>query len=298
MDLTFVIGIVRDLQDRCKLEQLAEIETQTKQEDDSDVTEIDSLAEEIVLQHFSEANPLIDFACVREESTKQPEQIGKIKESNYLLTIDGIDGTGDFIRHFNEGQKNSKWLMGMTAFYKKHTNGMYDPLFAFAYQPTEDRCFVMIDGRSLLVRDPLGKAEVFQLSVEHVQTEPMRGSLDVWLDKKENHWVLAEPDYKHQSGPSGFNMASLAASAAPKEALITSSPVNFTTFHYKLWDFGLWPVLNAAGFTTMLKAEGQLKSVKQLDLNWFGTDADPPAKCDATPIIISKHNDFDPFAIT
>lgn len=83
--------------------------------------------------------------------------------------------------------------------------------------------------------------------MDHVNTDEIRGSIDIYLDKAECPHAIADA-YVHQKGPSGFNMISLLAACHPD--LGQHPPVNFTSFHYQIWDFGLWSLLNAAGFST------------------------------------------------
>ncbi len=297
LDLSLAIRTTRDIYNRCRFDSLTGVYAKKKKSDGSTVTDIDPLVEHIVLEHLFKVIPEADAAVVREEASTESDPIEEIKKQKYLVTVDGIDGTGDFIRHFNRDESNPKWLVGMTAVYKRKKDGTFRPKFAFALQPSEKRLFVFAKKKSLLVADPLGNAKLYPLHVENVSDSPMNGSIDVFLDKPECHWELRPHSVKYQTGPSGFNTASLAAASAPFEAHAGSSKINFTTFHYKLWDFGLWPVLKGAGFNTAQKGVNGLNAVTSLDLNWFGDDDKPPGKCNDTPLVISNVEDFDPLLV-
>lgn len=298
LDVSLAIRIIRDVYNRCGFAALTGVYAE-KKEDSSLVTDIDPLVEHIILEHLAKTSIGKDdlFSCVREEAKDTSATIRTIKTKPYLVTIDGIDGTGDFVRHFNRCEPNSKWLVGLTAIYQRDDNGLYTPVFAFALQPNEDRMFVAADGKALLIKNPLRMPSTFHLNAVNDPDAPDFASIDVFLDKPKAKckWQLSDESMRLQSGPSGFNTASLAASAAPFEAFAGSDKITFTTFHYKLWDLGLWPVLNAAGIQTVLKGTDALQLVSKLDLNWFGPDEKVPGLCDATPIILSKKGvTFDP----
>ncbi|WP_372719366.1 inositol monophosphatase family protein [Novipirellula sp.] len=298
LDVSLAIRIIRDVYNRCGFSSLSGVYAE-KKGDSSPVTDIDPLVEHIILGHLEATSIGDKFACVREEATGDLDTIEKIKEKEYLATIDGIDGTGDFIRHFNRNERNPKWLVGLTAIYKKDGDGLYVPIFAFALQPFENRLFVMChegdQDKAYLIKQPLGLTQIFELNADNIANGPDIGSIDVFLDKPDCQWQLNDQSLKGQTGPSGFNTASLAAAAAPFHAFAGSDKLTFTTFHYKLWDFGLWPVLQAAGIKTLLKEPDGIKLVNKLNLNWFGQDDNTPGKCDKTPIILSKKGHvFDP----
>jgi fructose-1,6-bisphosphatase/inositol monophosphatase family enzyme len=289
MDLAFVIGTIRDVWNRSGIASLNGVFAEHKA-DGSLMTDIDPLIEEIVLDRLSKDINVGDTAVVREEA--EGAAIGVIKNSATLVTIDGIDGTGDFVRHFNHRELNSKWLLAMTAVYERNNLGLYVPKLAFAFQPSEDRLFATVDGEAFQIDQPLGRPVAVRLDARNLSQHPKKGSLDVYLEKAAcPHYVL--PELVSQNGPSGFNLASLAA-ACTKRVLDGTNSINFTTFHYNVWDFALWPVLRNAGVITARKTGAGLQQVNELDLNWFGADGNIPGKCENTPLILSGTPDFDP----
>ena len=52
-----------------------------------------------------------------------------------------------------------------------------------------------------------------------------------------------------------------------------------------VWDFGLWPILNAAGLATA-DYEHVQQRYDALDLNWFGQSDEPPGKI-IRPVLIA-----------
>src|SRR6266567_2955718 len=105
LTLDFVIGILRDVVERTGLTTLKNIAAEHKQ-DQSPVTETDALVETIVAEHLrTELGD--DFLLVGEESSGlNLPTIGEIRRAPLLVTIDGIDGTTEFVRHVNHGDPN------------------------------------------------------------------------------------------------------------------------------------------------------------------------------------------------
>lgn len=290
MNASLAVRIIRDIYNRVGLQDLRGVLAERKA-DGSTVTDIDPLIEHIVLEHLTQSLDLSDTAVVREESDSA-YKISDVKKKRRLLTIDGIDGTGDFIRHYNESNLNSKWLIAMTAMYEMVDNGKHKPMFAFAFQPHENRLFLATSDESLLILHPLERPVVHRLTAKNITAMPRQGSVDVYLKKDECKFTM-DDKVVAQTGPSGFNFASLAASCI-RQKLDGSKSINFTTFHYKLWDFGLWPVLHNAGITTIVRHADKKKKVTELDLNWFAADDDSLTLCASNPLILSVDADFDP----
>ncbi len=277
---------------RCDFGNLRAVASEAK-EDNSPVTQIDGMIEGIVIEHLAPLLP--NCAWVREEEDGRRQTIRELKAAEYLVTIDGIDGTSDFLRHINAREPNSRWLAGLTAVYRRNGAGRFDPVLSFALQVNENRLFVAAGGEALLVWAPLGNARAYKLSADNVSSSLMRGSIDVFLDKPGRLFKLREQGLAAQRGPSGFNFASLASACAPPEAEAGCTEINFTTFHYNVWDLGLWPVLQEAGIKTAIRRpDGQCMPVTALDLDWFGLDHELPGKCAATPLVLSRDAGFDP----
>ena len=130
--------------------------------DGSLVTDIDPLIERIVLEHLLGelgGSPMI----VREEaSAGEAATVARIAEAETLVTIDGIDGTGRFIDHFNSRAPNPQWLVALTAVYRRDAaTGWFVPELAFAYQPATDCLFALVEGQAQVVENPLGGGSSF-----------------------------------------------------------------------------------------------------------------------------------------
>lgn len=267
------IRIVRDVVERTGLATLANIAAEHK-EDQSPVTAVDALVETIVAEHlrrdFGE-----EFLLVGEEtSSSLVPTIGEMRRATMLVMIDGIDGTTEFVQHVNQGQHNPQWTLALTAVYRRESSGSFTPVLSFAYQPHSDCLFAYCDGQAVLVERPLTEARQFSFDINLLVRDKPQGSIDVYLPKPEcPHAMKAE--FTSQFGPSGYNMASLLASCAAGRPPTHNVPVNFTTFHYNLWDFGLWPLLNAIGFATTDYADiGRRYHELRLDL-WGDDDVRP-----------------------
>jgi hypothetical protein len=274
MDISLPIRILRDIVNRTGLRSLEHVAYLTKG-DGSRVTDIDPFIEMIVESHLRQA---IDqaFVVASEESTRMPT-IGQIRDHEVLVTIDGIDGTGDFIRHVNDGAANPKWLIAMTAVYRRtDATGWFEPVLAFAYQLLTDCLFVLCEGTASLVERPLTLARVHAFDLNRLPADKPRGVIDVYLHNPECRHRIPKALWT-QEGPSGYNMASLLACAAVGREPMATLPVNFTSFHYNIWDFALWPVLNAAGFATVDYADFT-HSYRELRLEWWGENDAVPGK--------------------
>ena len=283
MDRSIPIRIIRDVVERTGLSRLANIAAEYK-EDASPVTAVDALVESIVAEHLRREFG-DEFLLVGEEtsSTLVPT-IGEMRRAPLLVMIDGIDGTTEFVQHVNEGRHNPQWTLALTAVYQRESSGRFKPLLSFAYQPHSDCLFAYCDGQAVLIEHPLGEAREFTFDLSLAPRDQPRGTIDVYLPKPEcPHAMKAE--YTSQFGPSGYNMASLLASCAVGRPPTHNLPVNFTTFHYNLWDFGLWPLLNAIGFATAdYENVGQTYSELRLDL--WGEDHVRPTKI-VRPLLIA-----------
>lgn len=183
-----------------------------------------------------------------------------------IVTIDGIDGTDYFIQHCQDQTENDKWLAALTVVYRHNLGtGLFDPVFAFAFQPQTDRLFCYAQETVTCIVQPLSNPTEYRLNVDQVNTDEICDSIDIYLDKAECPHTIAD-SYIHQKDPSGFNMASLLATCHPE--IGQYPPVNFTSFHYSICDFGLWPLLNTARFST-----ADYQQIEQwfsaLDLQWF-----------------------------
>jgi hypothetical protein len=272
MTLDFVINILRDVIERTRLTTLKDVAADYKH-DQSPVTETDALVETIVAEHLR--RELGEFLLVGEESSGMNlPTIGEIRRAPLLVTIDGIDGTTEFVRHVNHGDPNPLWLLAMTAVYRRDSVGRFEPLLSFAYQAHVDCLFALVDGRAVLVDQPLSHAKVHRFDLVQLPTDRPRGSLDVYLPKPECPHAI-KPGLCTQEGPSGYNMASLLASCATGRALIGTQPVNFTTFHYNLWDFALWPILQAVGFSTVDFEDHDQRCLRLQPELWGQDDARP-----------------------
>lgn len=276
MDISLPIRIIRDVVHRTRLTTLANIAAERK-EDRSPVTQIDSLVETIVAEHLRSEFGTELLILGEESSEFNPPSVGEIRRARLLMTIDGIDGTTEFVRHVNGGDKNPLWLVAMTAVYRcdEATNRLV-PLLSFAYQPHADCLYVYVAGQALLIDDPLRAARTSTFDISLLPSDRPRGSLDVYLPKPECPHAIA-PGFCTQQGPSGYNMVSLLESCAVGRQPRHTEPVNFTSFHYNLWDFSLWPILNAVGFATA-DYEHLHQSYSELRPDLWGEDNAPPGK--------------------
>jgi hypothetical protein len=266
MDISFCIKIIRDVIAHTQLNALISINTSLKA-DGTKVTNIDSFVEQIVLDHLLEFLPEHTVFIGEETSADHLLSIHEIGEASTIVTIDGIDGTDYFIQHCQDRQANDKWLIALTAIYQRNLDtGLFDPILAFAFQPQSDRLFCYAEESATCIVHPLSNPIEYALNVDHVNTDGIRGSIDIYLDKAQCPHAIADSSV-YQKGPSGFNMVSLLSACNPNIA--ENSEVNFTSFHYALWDFGLWPILKAAGFATT-DYEHLKNRFSALDLHWFG----------------------------
>lgn len=248
MDFQLPIRIIRDVVERTGLATLTNIATENK-DDASPVTEIDALIETIVAEHLR-AEFGNEFLLVGEEtSCGQVPTIDELRCAPLLVTIDGIDGTTEFVQHVNQGQPNPQWMVALTAVYGRAATGGLRPLLSFAYQPHSECLFAWCDGEAALIERPLSDLRSQSFDISQLPQDRPRGSIDVYLPKPECGYAI-KPEFCSQFGPSAYNMASLLASCAVSRPPTQNVAVNFTTFHYNLWDFGLWPILNAIGFAT------------------------------------------------
>ena len=282
MDISLVIKIIRDVINCTQLNSLSS--TKASQKDDgTQVTDIDPLVERIVLDRLLEFLPKNTVIIGEETSANCLPSIQEIRNAPTIVTIDGIDGTEYFINHYNDDEENDKWLIALTAVYERNlATGQFEPLLAFAFQPGLERLFCYAEGVATCILDPLSNPTEYSLSVDYINTDHVRGSIDVYLDREQCPHAIAD-SWIYQKGPSGFNMASLLSSCNPNIAKIPH--VNFTSFHYMVWDFGLWPILKAAGFVTA-DYEKVSRRYIALDLNWFGQSDEPLGKI-ARPVLIA-----------
>jgi hypothetical protein len=283
MDLSLPIRIIRDVVERTGLSSLANIAAEYK-EDQSPVTAVDALVESIVAEHLRRELGN-EFLLVGEEtsSTLVPT-IGEMRAAPLLVMIDGIDGTTEFVQHVNQGKHNPQWMLALTAVYQRDASGRFKPLLSFAYQGHSDCLFAYCDGQAVLIEHPLTEARQFTFDIAVAPRDKPRGTIDVYLPKPEcPHAMKAE--YISQLGPSGYNMASLLASCVVGRPPTHNVPVNFTTFHYNLWDFGLWPMLHAIGFATADYQDTRcMYDVLRLEL--WGADEVRPTKI-LRPVMIA-----------
>ncbi len=282
MDINLIIKIVRDALSRTKLDSLSDVYTSQKT-DGTRVTDIDPFVEQIVLGHLLKLLPKSTAIIGEETSGNRLLPIGHICQVETIVTVDGIDGTDYFIKHCQDKEENDKWLMALTAVYQRNSiTERFEPILAFAFQPQTDRLFCYAEGAATCIVHPLSNPTEYPLSVDYVNTAKIRGSIDVYLDQAQCPHSIAG-SYVHQKGPSGFNMVSLLSSCNPNIAKIPH--VNFSSFHYMVWDFGLWPILNAAGLATA-DYEHVQQRYDALDLNWFGQSDEPPGKI-IRPVLIA-----------
>lgn len=282
MDISLCIRVIRDVIERTQLNSLNPINA-SKKADGTRVTNIDPLVEQIVLDRLLEFLPKNTVIIGEETSANHLLSIHHICEASTIVTIDGIDGTDYFIKHCQDRQANDKWLMALTAVYQRNLDtGLFDPLLAFAFQPQMDRLFCYAEEKATCIIHPLSQPKEYALTVDHVNTDKIRGSIDIYLDKAQCPHSIADSSV-HQKGPSGFNMASLLS--ACNNNIAKNSDVNFTSFHYTVWDFGLWPILKAAGFATT-DYEHLENRFSALDLHWFGQPNEPLGKI-TRPLLIA-----------
>ena len=111
-----------------------------------------------------------------------------------------------------------------------------------------------------------------------------RGSLDVWLQRARCPHVIQD-GLAIQWGPSAFNAAAILACCAVGRPPNHTQRVNFTSFHFTLWDFGLWPVLAAAGLCTV-DFQDVGREYQALNVRWFGDGAETPGKI-RRPLLIA-----------
>jgi hypothetical protein len=283
MDVTLPIRIVRDVIERTGLATLANIAAEHK-EDQSPVTAVDALAESIVAEHLR-AELGEGYLLVGEEtSLGQVPTIGEMRRAPVLVTIDGIDGTNEFVQHVNQRKPNPQWLVALTAVYRRNQTGNLESLLSFAYQPHSECLFAYCDGRAQLIERPLSDARTHSFDMARLPADKPRGSIDVYLPKPECDYAI-KPELCSQYGPSAYNVASLLASCAIGRPPTHNAPVNFTSFHYNLWDFGLWPMLNAIGFATS-DYEDIGRNYNELRLELWGEDHVRPTKI-LRPVLIA-----------
>jgi hypothetical protein len=283
MFFSFPIRIIRDVVERTGLATLAYIAAEHK-EDQSPVTEIDALVESIVAEHLrTELGN--DFALVGEEtSCGRVPTIGELRRASLLVTIDGIDGTTEFVQHVNQGRPNPEWMVALTAVYEREKSGSLRPLLSFAYQPHSECLFAWCDGKAALIERPLSDARSYSFDISRLPRDKPRGSIDVYLPKPACDYAI-NPEFCSQFGPSAYNMASLLASCAVGRPPTHNVAVNFTTFHYNLWDFGLWPMLHAIGFATA-DYQHVSRTYDELRLELWGSDDVRPTKIQR-PLLIA-----------
>jgi hypothetical protein len=283
MDLSLPIRIIRDVTNRCGGFSSRGIFAEQKQ-DGSWLTDIDPLVEHIVVEHLREE--LGDKAVfVREEAPQhQRKTVGEICEAEILVTIDGIDGTGRFIRQMNQGISGATWLVAMTAVYRRNSEtGNFRPILAFAYQPTCDTLFALVDAHAMIVENPLRQPDVSLLNAEHLQSDSPKLIVDSYLTKATCPHRLTIPYV--DKGPGGFAFASLLQSCRAEPNLEFFQSVNCLSFHYMIWDFGLWPVLTAAGLQTVDFEDFQTVH-GELNPRLFGQMDEVPGKI-LRPLIIA-----------
>lgn len=277
------IRIIRDVVERTGLSQLSNVAAEHK-DDQSPVTEVDALIETIVAEHLRREFGS-DFLLVGEEtSCGEVPMIGEMRRAPLLVTIDGIDGTTEFVQHVNQGKPNPQWLVALTAVYRRDPAGSFEPLLSFAYQPHAECLFAFCDGQAALIERPLSDCLTYSFDIERLPKDKPRGSIDVYLPKPECAFAI-KSEICSQFGPSAYNMASLLASCAVGRAPTHNVPVNFTTFHYNLWDFGLWPMLQAVGIVTA-DYENIGRRYDELRLDLWGGDDVRPAKIQR-PLVIA-----------
>lgn len=283
MDFSLPIRIIRDVVERTGLAKLANIAAEYK-EDQSPVTEVDALVESIVAEHLRREFGGHFLLVGEETSSTLVPTIGEMRRARLLMMIDGIDGTTEFVQHVNQGKHNPQWTLALTAVYQREASGRFKPLLSFAYQVHSDCLFAYCNGQAVLIEHPLTAARQFTFDIALAPRDQPRGSIDVYLPKPEcPHAMKAE--FTSQFGPSGYNMASLLASCAVGRPPTHNVPVNFTTFHYNLWDFGLWPMLNAIGFATA-DYDDVGRTYEELRLDLWGADDVRPTKI-LRPLIIA-----------
>jgi len=283
MDHSLAIRIVRDVVERTGLDALANLAAEYK-EDQSPVTAVDALVEAIVAEHLRKEFGEKFLLVGEETSCGQVPTIGEMRRAPLLVTIDGIDGTTEFVQHINQGKRNPQWMMALTAVYRRDSSGRFTPLLAFAYQPHSKCLFACCDGKAALIERPLADARIWSFDIARLPADEPRGSIDVYLPKPECDYAI-KPELCSQFGPSAYNMASLLASCAVGRPPTHNVPVNFTSFHYNLWDFGLWPMLSAIGFATADYADIG-RSYSELRLDLWGEDHVRPAKI-LRPVLIA-----------
>lgn len=283
MDLSLPIRIIREVLDRTGLATLSKILAEHK-DDQSPVTAIDAQVESIVAEHLRRELGT-EFLLVGEEtSAALVPTIGEMRRAPLLVMIDGIDGTTEFVQHVNLGQRNALWTVALTAVYRREACGRFTPLLAFAYQPHSDCLFAYCQGQAVLVERPLADARTFSFEIARLPRDQPRGSIDVYLPKPECPFAIA-PELSAQFGPSGYNFASLLASCASGFSPAHTATVNFTSFHYNLWDFGLWPLVHAVGFATA-DYEDPRQTYDELRLELWGDDDVRPTKI-LRPLLIA-----------
>jgi hypothetical protein len=282
-DFSLPIRIIRDVVERTGLATLANVAAEHK-EDRSPVTAVDALVESIVAEHLRREFG-DDLLLVGEEtSSSLVPTIGEMRRAPMLVMIDGIDGTTEFVQHVNEGRQNPQWMVALTAVYHRDQSGSFEPVLSFAYQPHSDCLFAYCGGKAVLIERPLSDAHTYLFDMGLSPRDKPLGSIDVYLPKPECEYTI-KPNCCSQFGPSGYNMASLLASCAVGRPATHNVPVNFTSFHYNLWDFGLWPMLNAIGFATA-DYEDIGRTYNELRLDLWGADNDRPTKI-LRPLLIA-----------
>jgi hypothetical protein len=278
MTFSRIMAIMRHVIERCGLRSLSPVSVSTKA-DGSPVTELDGLIERLVQDELLKTFGQNSVAVVTEEQEGSDVlSIREIAGCEVLVTIDGIDGTADFIRHA-QGHHNSLWMAAVTAVYWRGPGSMFTPLLAFGYQPNEDRLFASTDGISQVIDGLCGQTRERILKCPNRGWPEPIGSIDFFAVRPECQWTVPQ-NLIGQLGHSAYNMASIALACSTDLNVAFQQP-NFTTFHYKIWDYGLWPILHAAGFVTL--HEG----IRVIGTNpsWFG-DADSPPGRILAPVLI------------
>lgn len=239
-----IYEIARQVMEFFHLQTQEQLSIQQK-EDLSLVTRVDFEMErfclELLAPHFS------DYVLLGEETSGEscPTIQGAL-EHEYIITIDGIDGTWRFIEHYEKGAPNKQWLACLTCVMQRSKTNpeAYEPLLSFALRPSTDELFMFYRGESTLYRSVFSdKEKKHALSLGGSSLQPV-GTLDVALDKEDCPFAISDElrNLTKGFGPSGFNMAELVTS------VVHGSGPNFTIFQYKAWDFGLWPLLFNADY--------------------------------------------------
>lgn len=235
--------IVREVVNECNFTDPARLAVESKS-DSTLVTDLDPRVEEIVIRHVAERFGNGFLVVAEETSREKLPSIDEAVGAQMILTVDGIDGTGDFVRHVVRGEENQKWLVGMTCLMQQFgESGCFRPVLAFAYRPPTEELFLFENDKSLIVKRAFKADEHWDELQVRTGNQP-RGTLDVAIKKPDANYVVVDESIVSQYGPSGYNMAELATSARDR----TKDAPNFTMFQYKAWDFGLWPVLSCAGY--------------------------------------------------